>query len=269
MTAANALYYGDCLAVMEEMPAESVDLIYLDPPFNSNADYHAIYKEETGRPLPDQVEAFSDMWRLDAARERAVAGLPVMMRRYDLDDDVAELWRLWANALRKLNPSLLAYLSYMTERLVAMRRLLKPDGSVYLHCDPTASHYLKMVMDAVFGHQNFRNEIIWRRTGAHGGAKRWGPIHDTLLFYTMSAGLARPGGARLLAAAGLHSASARRAIEFQSSAPRHPRKSAPSGLAERRVMPYYGACSDRLRKGGDPVVHTSRPRAAASPAARR
>ena len=186
MTAANALYYGDCLAVMEEMPAESVDLIYLDPPFNSNADYHAIYKEETGRPLPDQVEAFSDMWRLDAARERAVAGLPVMMRRYGLDDDVAELWRLWANALRKLNPSLLAYLSYMTERLVSMRRLLKPDGSVYLHCDPTASHYLKMVMDAVFGHQNFRNEIIWRRTGAHGGAKRWGPIHDTLLFYTMS-----------------------------------------------------------------------------------
>ena len=186
MTAANALYYGDCLAVMEEMPAESVDLIYLDPPFNSNADYHAIYKEETGRPLPDQVEAFSDMWRLDAARERAVAGLPVMMRRYDLDDDVAELWRLWANALRKLNPSLLAYLSYMTERLVAMRRLLKPDGSVYLHCDPTASHYLKMVMDAVFGHQNFRNEIIWRRTGAHGGAKRWGPIHDTLLFYSKS-----------------------------------------------------------------------------------
>ena len=186
MTAANALYYGDCLAVMEEMPAESVDLIYLDPPFNSNADYHAIYKEETGRPLPDQVEAFSDMWRLDAARERAAAGLPVMMRRYGLDDDVAELWRLWANALRKLNPSLLAYLSYMTERLVAMRRLLKPDGSVYLHCDPTASHYLKMVMDAVFGHQNFRNEIIWRRTGAHGGAKRWGPIHDTLLFYTMS-----------------------------------------------------------------------------------
>ena len=186
MTAANALYYGDCLAVMEEMPAESVDLIYLDPPFNSNADYHAIYKEETGRPLPDQVEAFSDMWRLDAARERAVAGLPVMMRRYDLDDDVAELWRLWANALRKLNPSLLAYLSYMTERLVVMRRLLKPDGSVYLHCDPTASHYLKMVMDAVFGHQNFRNEIIWRRTGAHGGAKRWGPIHDTLLFYSKS-----------------------------------------------------------------------------------
>ena len=186
MTAANALYYGDCLAVMEEMAAESVDLIYLDPPFNSNADYHAIYKDETGRPLPDQVEAFSDMWRLDAARERAVAGLPVMMRRHGLDDGVAELWRLWANALRKLNPSLLAYLSYMTERLVAMRRLLKRDGSIYLHCDPTASHYLKMVMDAVFGHENFRNEIIWRRTGAHGGAKRWGPIHDTLLFYTMS-----------------------------------------------------------------------------------
>ena len=186
MTAANALYYGDCLAVMEEMAAESVDLIYLDPPFNSNADYHAIYKDETGRPLPDQVEAFSDMWRLDAARERAVSGLPVMMRRHGLDDGVAELWRLWANALRKLNPSLLAYLSYMTERLVAMRRLLKRDGSIYLHCDPTASHYLKMVMDAVFGHENFRNEIIWRRTGAHGGAKRWGPIHDTLLFYTMS-----------------------------------------------------------------------------------
>ena len=90
------------------------------------------------------------------------------------------------NALRKTQPRLLAYLSYMVERLLIMRGLLRPGGSIYLHCDPTASHYIKAMMDAILGHQNFRNEIIWRRTGSHGNPKRWGPIHDTILFYTKS-----------------------------------------------------------------------------------
>ena len=90
------------------------------------------------------------------------------------------------NALRGTNPKLLAYLSYMTERLLQMKSVLRPTGSIYLHCDPTASHYIKVLMDAIFGHGNFRNEVIWKRTFAHGGASRWGDIHDTLLFYSVS-----------------------------------------------------------------------------------
>ena len=182
----NRLYYGDCLTIMSEWPSQCVDLIYLDPPFNSNRQYNAIYQDETGRPLPDQVEAFCDMWVLDDERERAIRTMPVLMRENGLDDHIVEFWRLWMRALRDTHPRLLAYLSYMAERLLIMRRVLKTTGSVYLHCDPTASHYIKALMDSIFGHSNFRNEIVWQRTSAHGGARRWGPIHDTLLFYTRS-----------------------------------------------------------------------------------
>ena len=169
---------------MQEWPLECVDLIYLDPPFNSNRQYNAIYKDETGRPLPDQVEAFCDMWELDEERERAIRDMPLLMRNSGIDDATAEFWRLWMRALRDTQPRLLAYLSYMAQRLLVMRRILKPTGSLYLHCDPTASHYIKALMDAIFGHANFRNEVIWQRTSAHSSANRWGPIHDTLLFYT-------------------------------------------------------------------------------------
>ncbi len=182
----NRLYYGDCLTIMQDWPLHSVDLIYLDPPFNSNRQYNSIYKDETGRPLPDQIEAFCDMWELDSERERAIRTMPVLMRDSGLDDSVAELWKLWMQALRGTQPRLLAYLSYMAQRLLIMKRILKPTGSIYYHCDPTASHYIKALMDAVFGHDNFRNEVIWRRTAAHSRAKRWGPIHDTLLFYSRS-----------------------------------------------------------------------------------
>ncbi len=182
----NKLYYGDCLTIMQEWPLASVDLIYLDPPFNSNRQYNAIYKDETGRQLPDQVEAFCDMWELDPERERAIRTMPVLMRENGIDDATVEFWKLWMRALRDTQPRLLAYLSYMAERLLIMRRILKPTGSLYLHCDPTASHYIKALLDAIFGHGNFRNEVIWQRTSAHGGARRWGPIHDTLLFYTRS-----------------------------------------------------------------------------------
>ena len=182
----NRLYYGDCLTIMAEWPSACVDLIYLDPPFNSNREYNAIYKDETGRPLPDQIEAFCDMWELDDERERAIRTMPVLMRENGIDDDTAELWKLWMRALRYTQPHLLAYLSYMAQRLLVMHRILKPTGSLYLHCDPTASHYIKALMDAIFGHDNFQSEIIWRRTFAHGGAKRWGPIHDTILFYSRS-----------------------------------------------------------------------------------
>ena len=182
----NTLSYGDCLTVIQGMKAQSVDLIYLDPPFNSNKNYHNIYKDETGRPLPDQVEAFCDMWTLDEERERALRHMPVLMREQGIDDDTVEFWRIWMNALRKTNPALLAYLSYMVERIVHLRVLLRSTGSLYLHCDPTASHYIKVMLDGVFGHQNFRNEIVWKRTYAHGGAERWGSVHDTLLMYSKS-----------------------------------------------------------------------------------
>ena len=182
----NRLYYGDCLTILQDFGLMSVDLIYLDPPFNSNKTYNAIYKDETGRPLPDQLDAFCDTWELDEERERAIRTMPVLMRESGIDDDTAELWRLWMRALRHTQPRLLAYLSYMAQRLLVMHRILKPTGSLYLHCDPTASHYIKALLDAVFGHGNFRNEIVWKRTNAHGGARRFGPIHDTILFYSKS-----------------------------------------------------------------------------------
>ena len=182
----NRLYYGDCLTVMQSFPLASVDLIYLDPPFSSNRDYNAIYTDETGRQLPDQIEAFCDTWTLDAERERAIKNMPVLMRESGIEDSVVEFWRIWMNALRNTQPRLLAYLSYMVERLLPMRAILKPTGSIYLHCDPTAGHYIKVMMDGIFGHDNFRNEITWQRTESHNTADRFGNVADTILYYAAS-----------------------------------------------------------------------------------
>ena len=183
----NKLYYGDCLTILNDMALGSVDLIYLDPPFNSARNYNAIYKDETGRPLPDQIEAFCDTWKLDENTEAELRVMPESMHEKGIDNDVVEFWRLWMIALRKTNPALLAYLSYMTTRLLPMRDMLKPTGSIYLHCDPTASHYIKIMLDAIFGHGNFRNEIIWGyRTG--GVSKSWFPRkHDIILVYGRTA----------------------------------------------------------------------------------
>lgn len=181
----NILYYGDCLTIMREhMRPASVDLIYLDPPFNSNRAYNAIYKDETGRPLPDQIEAFCDLWTLDEERERAIRQIPVLMRDAGLDDEVAESWQGWGKALRRTSPRLLAYLSYMTERLLPMRGLLKPTGSIYLHCDPTASHYIKVTMDAIFGHKSFKNEIIWSYRRWPAKQPNFQRMHDVILRYS-------------------------------------------------------------------------------------
>ena len=179
----NKLYYGDCLTIMQEMPMGSIDLVYLDPPFNSNRDYSAIYKDETGQPLPDQIEAFNDLWTLDVERERAIKYLPVQMRAAGLSDETAEFWRVWLNSMRKTQPRLLAYLSYMTERLLPLRGLLKPTGSIYLHCDPTASHYIKVMMDGVFGHENFLNEIVWHYGKYTNAARHYQKNHDIILVY--------------------------------------------------------------------------------------
>ena len=182
----NRLHYGDCLTIMQDWPNYCVDLIYLDPPFNSNRQYNSIYKDETGRPLPDQIEAFCDMWELDPERERAIRTMPVLMRESGLDDSVAELWRLWMQALRGTQPRLLAYLSYMAQRLLIMKRILKPSGTIYYHCDPTASHYIKALMDAVFGHENFQNEIVWERSAGRSDTRGFARVHDVILRYSKS-----------------------------------------------------------------------------------
>lgn len=184
--APNHLQYGDNLMLMQRMPSASVDLIYLDPPFKSNQNYNLIYKTLTGRPVPEQAEAFCDTWEMDAEKERMADTMPLLMQEKGVDDYYVEFWRLWMRALRNTQPHLLAYLIYMVQRLLHMKTLLRPTGSIYLHCDPAASHYIKVMMDGIFGHRNFQNEIVWRRTGAHGRAKRWGPIHDIILFYTAS-----------------------------------------------------------------------------------
>jgi DNA modification methylase len=181
----NILYYGDNLPIMrQEMGKDSIDLIYLDPPFNSKRNYNLMYKTMTGMPVPEQVEAFCDTWELDAEKEQRAREMPLLMREYGMDHNYADFWRIWVNALRNTQPHLLAYLIYMVERLLHMKILLRPTGSIYLHCDPTASHYIKIMMDGIFGHKNFRSEIIWKRTSAHSSANRYGPVHDVLLFYS-------------------------------------------------------------------------------------
>lgn len=182
----NHLYYGDNLTIMQRMPKYCVDLIYLDPPFNSKQNYNLIYKNMTGKPVPDQADAFCDTWEMDPQKEEVAKAMPMLMREHGVEDYYVEFWRLWINALRHTQPHLLAYLIYMVQRLLHMKSILRPTGSIYLHCDPTASHYIKIMMDGIFGHRNFRNEVIWQRTRSHGRAKKWGPIHDTILFYTVS-----------------------------------------------------------------------------------
>ena len=177
----NELYYGDNLAVLREHVADaSVDLIYLDPPFNSNASYNVLFKGASGDDSAAQIEAFDDTWQWsDMVSGRAMA--EVQDSGYEAAGDMltAMVGFLGKNAMT-------AYLAMMAVRLVELHRVLKPTASLYLHCDPTASHYLKILLDAVFGASNFRNEIIWKRSSAHSGSKKFSPVHDTVLFYTKS-----------------------------------------------------------------------------------
>lgn len=180
MPTGNVLYYGDNLDVLRQhIRDESVDLIYLDPPFNSNASYSVLFAEQDGSRSAAQINAFEDTWRWDQA---AV---------YDYEHTVEQGGRV-ADALMAMRTfldgsNMLAYLSMMAPRLVELRRVLKPTGSIYLHCDPTASHYLKLLMDAVVGPTNFRNEIIWQRTPTKALTTRRLPSnHDVLLTYQKS-----------------------------------------------------------------------------------
>lgn len=173
------LYYGDNFKVLREnIGDESVDLIYLDPPFNSQADYNVIFRDQQGEQSGAQILAFTDTWKWGLESEQAISDL--LVSRGQLAKFLQDLVGFLGQN------SLSAYLVMMAVRLVELHRVLKPTGSLYLHCDPTASHYLKMILDVVFGARNFRNEIIWKRSSAHSSAKRWGDIHDTILFYSRS-----------------------------------------------------------------------------------
>jgi site-specific DNA-methyltransferase (adenine-specific) len=178
----NTLYYGDNLDVLRQhIKDESVDLIYLDPPFNSNADYNAFFKEQDGTRSAAQIKVFGDTWTWDRASSAA-------FYEFVQSPDVPERAKDALIAFEKLvgHSDMLAYLAMMAPRLVELHRVLKPTGSLYLHCDPTASHYLKLLLDGVFGPENFLSEIIWKRTSAHSSSKRYGPVHDVILFIAKS-----------------------------------------------------------------------------------
>lgn len=180
----NQLFYGDCLTIMtDHIEKDSVDLIYLDPPFNSNQTYNAIYKDDTGRPLPDQIEAFCDIWTFDEETERVIREVPKLMAQQGIDHSVVIFWQNLMNALTHTDEKLTSYLAYMTERLLQMKIVLSPKGSIYFHCDLNCSHYIKVIMDNIFGAKNFRAEIIWKRHNAHND-KLYGTIHDTIFYYS-------------------------------------------------------------------------------------
>ncbi len=183
MNSSNELYYGDNLDVLRlHVLDESVDLVYLDPPFNSNANYNVLFAERDGTQAAAQIKAFEDTWRWDEKAARAYADV------VEAGGHVSQAMQAFRTFLGESD--MLAYLSMMAPRLVELRRVLKQTGSLYLHCDPTASHYLKMLLDSVFRPQNFKAEIVWQRSSAHSdtsqGLKKPGRIHDLLLYYTKS-----------------------------------------------------------------------------------
>ena len=175
------LYYGDNLDVLRRyVRKESVDLVCLDPPFNSRQDYNVLFAEKDGSRSSSQIHAFEDTWEWNLESQRAYEEI------VETGGRVADAMRAFHTLLG--NSDMMAYLAMMAPRLVELRRVLKETGSIYLHCDPTASHYLKILMDAVFGPQFFVNEIIWRRYGAHNdvgqGSKHFGRTNDVILFYS-------------------------------------------------------------------------------------
>jgi len=183
----NQLYFGDNLGILRagHIPPESIDLIYLDPPFNSNATYNVLYRDKGGAPSASQIVAFDDTWKWGEESESEYRRL--------VEEGTPELASL-LQALRQFlgQGDMMAYITMMAPRLVELRRVLKPTGSIWLHCDPTASHYLKLLMDAVFGPAQFRNEISWRRTPFSGSSKaramQFPRSHDSLLFYSRGVG---------------------------------------------------------------------------------
>lgn len=183
----NTLYYGDNLPILRNrdyFPNECVDLIYLDPPFNSKAEYNVLYAESDGSRAASQITAFEDTWQWD---ESAVATYQEFVRTGPAKAaDALEAFHKLFSSSRTGGNAMLAYLTMMAPRLVELHRVLKPTGSLYLHCDPTASHYLKVLLDAIFGSVNFRNELLWcyGGRGAKAIAKQFPRNHDIILFYS-------------------------------------------------------------------------------------
>lgn len=176
---ANKLYFGDCLEWMGKWHEETVNLIYLDPPFNSNTNYNILFGQVQSKETQAQRRAFVDTWTWD---EEAVKRFRRMSKQ------TGKNYRKAIDGLHTIlgEVGMLAYLTYMTERLEECCRLLKPTGSIYLHCDDTSVHYLKIVMDAIFGGDCYLNDIIWRRSTSHNDAKKFGRIADHILFYSKS-----------------------------------------------------------------------------------
>jgi len=177
----NTLFYGDNLEIIREyIPDESIDLIYLDPPFNSNRNYNVLFKDESGQDSEAQITAFEDTWHWDRSAEDTY---------HELVTDAPPQISKMIGALRDFIGAnqMTAYLVMMTARLIELHRVLKDTGSLYLHCDPTASHYLKIVLDMVFGKENFRNEIVWRRSHPKGHAfTRFATSHDVIFAFSKS-----------------------------------------------------------------------------------
>lgn len=176
----NILYYGDNLDILKRyVEDESVDLIYLDPPFNSNATYNVLFAEKNGSKAASQIQAFTDTWTWNQESESVFAEIVTA------GGCVADCLQAFRTFLGECD--MLAYLVMMAPRLVELHRVLNPTGNIYLHCDPTASHYLKLLMDAVFGPECFKNEIIWKRTTTKSdylqGATNWPRVHDVLIYY--------------------------------------------------------------------------------------
>ena len=177
----NKLYYGNNLYILRDyVTDESVDLVYLDPPFNSNASYNVLFAERDGSQAASQIQAFEDTWRWD---QTAAAAYQEVVEQGGEPSRAMQAFRQLLG-----DNDMLAYLAMMAPRMIELGRVLKSTGSIYLHCDPTASHYLKLLMDAVFGARSFRTEIIWKRSSAHSDTKQGraqhGRIHDVILFYT-------------------------------------------------------------------------------------
>lgn len=172
----NKLHFGDNLDVLRRLPTSSIDLIYLDPPFNSNANYNVLYGTKRGGPSQAQSHAFEDTWSWGPDAKRALN--ETAERHLDAGALLDSFQRVFPES------DMMAYLAMMAVRLIEMRRVLKETGSLYLHCDPTASHYLKVLLDSIFGPTKFINEIIWKRYGAHNDSSTYGRIHDTILFYS-------------------------------------------------------------------------------------
>ena len=176
----NTLFYGDNLDILRAYLADSsVDLVYLDPPFNSGRNFNVLFKDEQGAASESQIAAFADTWHWTATADATYRAL--------VTEGAPHVSTL-IEALRKLLPAgpMLAYLVMMTARLVELHRVLKPTGSLYLHCDATASHYLKLVLDTIFGVEQFRSQITWQRTNAHSDSKDWSDVTDIILYYVRS-----------------------------------------------------------------------------------